>query len=98
MTTAPDPAQVLTQTLRADRGRILAALIARVRDFQLAEDALQDAAASALIHWTNAGLPDRPEAWLIRVAFRKAIDHLRQSTRSVAQTAALTILARDEAS
>lgn len=79
MTTAPDPAAIslLEQCLRADRGRILSALIARVRDFQLAEDALHDAAASALIHWTNADLPTRPEAWLIRVAFRKAIERLR---------------------
>lgn len=39
----------------------MAALIARVRDFQLAEDALHDAAASALIHWARA-VPDRPIA------------------------------------
>ena len=95
--TAPDPSVLILQrVLAADRGRILSALIARVSDFQLAEDALQDAASSALIHWTNAS-PDRPEAWLIRVAFRKAIDRLRKSNRDAAQTRALTILARDEA-
>jgi RNA polymerase sigma factor (sigma-70 family) len=96
---APDPAAIrlLDQALRADRGRILSALIARVRDFQLAEDALHDAAASALIHWTKSGLPTRPEAWLIRVAFRKAIDRLRKTARDAAQTQAMTILARDEA-
>ena len=97
MQTAPDPAQFLDQALRADRGRILSALIARVRDFQLAEDALQDAAASALVHWAKSGSPIRPDAWLIRVAFRKAIDRLRQANRTAAQTAALTVLARDEA-
>ncbi len=90
-------ARLLEQVLRADRGRILSALIARVRDFQLAEDALQDAAASALVHWSNGDLPTRPEAWLIRVAFRKAIDRLRRTTRDAAQTQAMTILARDEA-
>jgi RNA polymerase sigma factor (sigma-70 family) len=88
---------VLSQALRADRGRILAALISRVRDFQLAEDALQDAAASALVHWGKTGTPLRPEAWLIRVAFRKAIDRLRRAARDAAQTQALAILARDEA-
>ena len=93
---APDPAQLLAQTLRADRGRILAALIARVRDFQLAEDALQDAATAALIHWPR-NMPARPEAWLIRVAFRKAIDRLRRIARDAAQTAAMAVLARDEA-
>lgn len=96
---APDPALILTldQTLRADRGRIIAALIARVGDFQLAEDALQDAATSALVHWARSGPPDNPMAWLIRVAFRKAIDRLRRAARDTAQTAALTVLAQDEA-
>ena len=97
MATASDPvALALDRALRQDRGRIISALIARVRDFQLAEDALQDAAGSALIHWANA-IPDRPGAWLIRVAFRKAIDRLRRASRDIAQTRALTILARDEA-
>jgi RNA polymerase sigma-70 factor (ECF subfamily) len=97
-TTAPDPAvaRLLEQTLRADRGRILSALIARVRDFGLAEEALHDAAASALIHWAR-DLPARPEAWLIRVAFRKAIDRLRRQARDRAQSEAMAVLARDEA-
>ena len=86
----------LEQTLRQDRGRILSALIARLRDFQLAEDALQDAATAALLHWAET-VPDRPEAWLIRVAFRKAIDRLRRAARDAARTEALAILARDEA-
>ncbi len=96
MAPAPGPAARLAQVLRADRGRIMAALLARVRDFQLAEDALQDAAASALVHWER-GVPDRPQAWLIRVAFRKAIDRLRRAGRDAAQGAALSVLARDEA-
>ena len=94
---APDAAaRLLERTLRADRGRILAALIARVRDFQLAEDALQDAATSALSHWARTGIPSRPEAWLIRVAFRKAIDRLRARASDKARDAALSVLARDE--
>ncbi|MBL9054583.1 MAG: RNA polymerase [Tabrizicola sp.] len=80
-----------------DRGRILAALIARVRDFQLAEDALQDAATSALAHWSRSGVPVRPEAWLIRVAFRKAIDRLRAASRDSAREMAMAVLAEDEA-
>lgn len=95
MPTAPKSA--LDQCLRAERGRILAALIARVRDFQLAEEALQDAAASALVHWGRSGIPERPEAWLIRVAFRKAIDRLRHAARDNARDAAMAVLARDEA-
>ncbi|MDZ4312684.1 MAG: DUF6596 domain-containing protein [Cypionkella sp.] len=92
-----DPAAALSQCLRRDRGRILAALIARVGDFQLAEDALQDACVSALLHWGRAGPPHRPEAWLIRAAFRKAIDRLRGAARDGRQATALAQLARDEA-
>lgn len=92
--TSPD--QALAQVLRRDRGRILSALISRVRDFQLAEDALHEAAAAALIHWSVV-LPHRPEAWLIKVAFRKAIDLLRQRSRDQARADAMAVLARDEA-
>ncbi len=97
--TAPGPALngLLDHTLRADRGRIIAALIARVSDFQLAEDALHDACASALVHWGRSGPPQRPEAWLIRVAFRKAIDRLRRAARDARQTEAMAVLAHDEA-
>lgn len=98
MSQAPDGVtQALTEVMRADRGRILAALIARLRDFQAAEDALQEAAASALVHWTRSGVPERPDAWLIRVAFRKAIDRLRGASRDAAKVASLAVLARDEA-
>lgn len=90
-------AQCLADTLRRDRGRILAALLARVDQFALAEDALQEAAASALVHWARSGLPDRPEAWLIRVAFRKAIDSLRRGARDKSAMETMAILARDEA-
>ena len=48
----------LVDALRADRGRLLAALIARTGDFQLAEDALQDAVESALTHWARSGAPE----------------------------------------
>ena len=65
------PEAALERALRQERGRLLAALVARTRDFQRAEDALQEAAASALLHWGRTGVPDRPEAWLLRVALRK---------------------------
>jgi RNA polymerase sigma factor (sigma-70 family) len=98
MPAAPDPGAALAAALSADRGRIMAALIARISDFQRAEDALHDAAASALVHWGRSGVPDRPDAWLIRVAFRKAIDQLRKSQRDERQAQAMAVLARDEAS
>ena len=90
-------AKALATALAAGRGRILAAVIARTGDFQLAEDALQDAAASALVHWARSGPPRQPDAWLVQVAFRKAIDRLRQSKRDAEGAAALARLARDEA-
>jgi len=90
-------AETLARVMRQDRGRILAAVASRVGDLQLAEDAVQEASVSALVHWARGGLPDRPVAWLIRVAFRKAIDRLRGAGRATATTLALTVLARDEA-
>lgn len=97
MVAAAPPALAITRALarvmRQDRGRLMAALIARLGDFQLAEDALQDAAASALIHWQRAGLPAHPRAWLIKVAGRKALDRLRTESRSASREAALAELA-----
>jgi RNA polymerase sigma-70 factor (ECF subfamily) len=83
--------------LRQDRGRLLAALIARLGDFQLAEDALQEAAISALTHWGRSGMPASPQGWLLRVALRKAIDRLRSAQRDARKTADLSHLAVDEA-
>ena len=101
MAAALDPASVaaaVEAVVRADRGRLLAALIARLRDFQLADDALQDALGSALIHWGRTGLPASPQGWLLRVALRKAIDRLRRAAREARKVADLTMLADAEAS
>jgi RNA polymerase sigma-70 factor (ECF subfamily) len=83
--------------LREDRGRLLSALIARLRDFQLAEDALQEAALSAVTHWGRSGLPDSPQGWLLRVALRKALDRIRAQTRETRRAADQAVLAREEA-
>lgn len=56
---------------------MLASLVRTFRDFDLAEDALSDAVATALASWTE-GVPDNPAAWLLTVARRKAIDRLRR--------------------
>lgn len=65
--------------MRDDSGRLLASLIAHLRDFQLAEDSLQDALESALVHWQRNGLPRVPAAWLLKTARRKAIDRIRRA-------------------
>lgn len=90
-------ARTLDQVMRADRGRIAAALAGRLRDLTLAEEALQEALMSAVEHWGRSGVPDRPQAWLYRVALRKAIDALRRSQRARAHAADWTALAEDEA-
>ena len=86
----------LEAVLRADRGRLLAALIARLRDFQLAEDALQDAADfGAGRIGARSGLPASPQGWLLRVALRKAIDRLRRgAARQRRKRAALAAAGR----
>ena len=68
---------------RREYGRILASLIRVVRDFDLAEDALQEAFEAALAQWPAEGAPNNPVAWLIGTARHKAIDQLRR--RSMAE-------------
>ena len=57
---------------------MLASVARRVRDLQLAEDAVQEAYAAATIHWAVHGVPERPGSWLMTTAWRKAIDMLRR--------------------
>jgi RNA polymerase sigma-70 factor (ECF subfamily) len=71
----------IEKTYREEHGRVLSALISQLGDFELAEDALQDALVNALERWELDGLPHNPGAWLLTVARRRAIDRLRQNTR-----------------
>jgi RNA polymerase sigma-70 factor (ECF subfamily) len=66
------------QIFRRESGRVLAALIGYLGDFDLAEDAFQEAMLVALERWPRDGLPDNPVAWITTVARRKAIDRLRR--------------------
>jgi RNA polymerase sigma-70 factor, ECF subfamily len=70
--------QVVELAAREHFGRLLAVLIKDLRDFQLAEDCLQDALESAFIHWSRSGPPSSPPAWLLQAARRKAIDRIRR--------------------
>jgi RNA polymerase sigma-70 factor (ECF subfamily) len=72
--------RVVERTFRRESGQILAALIAALGDFTVAEDALQDAVVVALQRWPEEGVPRNPAAWLTSVARRKAIDRLRRDT------------------
>src|SRR5712671_1627005 len=71
------PAEI-EKTFRDEAGRALATLIRLVGDFDLAEDALQDAFAVALERWPAADPPSNPRAWLVNVGRNKAIDRLRR--------------------
>ena len=70
-------ANVVEQAFREHRARVLASLVGRLHDFELAEDALQEAFALALERWPRDGSPRDPAAWLYTVARRRAIDRLR---------------------
>src|SRR5206468_11545970 len=74
----------LESVFRAEWGRVLASLIGVLGDFDLAEDALQDAVATALERWPVDGRPDRPGAWLLTTARNRAIDRIRRQ-RTLAQ-------------
>jgi RNA polymerase sigma-70 factor (ECF subfamily) len=66
---------------REESGRILATLIRLLGDFDVAEEAMQDAFAAALEQWPSAGKPGNPRAWLVSTARHKAIDKLRRRAR-----------------
>src|SRR3989449_4426561 len=71
----------IDEIFRTEYGRILATLIRVLGDFDVAEDALQEAFAAALERWPAAGPPANPVAWLIGTARHKAIDRLRRRAR-----------------
>ena len=58
---------------------VLATLIRQAGDFQLAEDAVQDAFEAAVTQWRSDGVPDNPAAWITTAARRRAIDRLRRA-------------------
>src|SRR5574341_52829 len=83
-------------TFREEYGRVLAALISQFGDFTLAEDALQDALVNALERWEGDGVPRNPGAWLLTVARRRAIDHLRRAATGERKAAILDPPAADD--
>jgi RNA polymerase sigma-70 factor (ECF subfamily) len=83
--------QAVAVAARQHHGQLLAILIKNLRDFQLAEDSLQDAIESALIHWSRNGTPHSPKAWLLQAARRKAIDRLRRAKNFKEKSVELSI-------
>jgi len=80
----------IEKIFRDEAGRVMATLIRLVGDFDLAEDALQDAFAVALERWAETDLPSNPRAWLVNVGRNKAIDRVRRAIAFRGKQAQLT--------
>src|SRR5579871_1174014 len=73
-----DSKAVAESVFRQQSGRIIATLIRISGSFDLAEEALQEAFASAIVRWPESGIPDNPAAWITTAAHRRLIDALRR--------------------
>lgn len=80
---------------RHSYGKLVAFLSARTRNVAAAEDALSEAFAAALADWPSRGVPDRPEAWLLTMARRKAVDSARRQRTSDAAADDMRLIAEE---
>jgi RNA polymerase sigma-70 factor (ECF subfamily) len=78
--TATDTHRAIDAVWRIESPRLIAGLARIVRDVGLAEDLAQDALVAALQQWPRSGIPEKPGAWLMATAKRRAIDHFRRNT------------------
>jgi RNA polymerase sigma-70 factor (ECF subfamily) len=99
---SPTPVEAVdaavADAFRQEWGRLIATLVRRTGDWDLAEECAQGAFERALEKWPLDGLPDRPGAWLMTVAGNLAIDRLRRRTRESAKLKELAILEIDDPS
>jgi RNA polymerase sigma-70 factor, ECF subfamily len=72
----------VAEVFRLEYARVVASVLRLVRDIDAAEDVVQEAFAQALDRWPGSGLPDRPGAWLVTTARRRAVDRLRGARRA----------------
>jgi len=89
----------VADAFRLEYARVVASVLRMVRDIDLAEEIVQEAFEQALDRWPKTGTPDRPGAWLVTTARRRAIDRLRRARRAEARADALayeTALAADD--
>ncbi|KJQ55738.1 RNA polymerase sigma factor [Microbacterium sp. SA39] len=92
--------RVLASTVAVERLRIVATLICRTGEWDLAEDAVQDAVTRALTVWPDRGIPDNPGAWLTTAARNAAVDALRRAAtdrRTAARAAIEADIDREDA-
>ncbi len=76
--TAADVNSAILAVWRIEQPRLITSLAKLLRDVPLAEDLTQEALVAALEHWPATGVPERPGAWLMATAKRRALDHLRR--------------------
>ncbi len=82
---------------REETGRLTAALVRALGDFDMAEELVQESLLEAVEHWPKDGIPDKPGAWLLTTARRKAIDQFRRQARLRDKLALLEgVLMRDD--
>jgi RNA polymerase sigma-70 factor, ECF subfamily len=86
-----DPDTIIDEVYRSDWGRIVASLIRLVNDFDVAEEAVQEAFAAALAQWRASGVPDSPQAWILQTARHKAIDRIRRKARFAEKLESLAV-------
>jgi len=79
----------VAEAFRQEYARVVASVLRIVRDIDLAEEIVQEAFEQALDHWPETGTPDRPGAWLLTTARRRALDRLRRGRRAEARADAL---------
>jgi RNA polymerase sigma factor (sigma-70 family) len=85
----------VAEVFRQEHARVVASILRMIRDIDTAQEVVQEAFEQALSHWPASGIPDRPGAWLVTTARRRALDHLRRRRRAGARVAELAHLAQD---
>jgi RNA polymerase sigma-70 factor (ECF subfamily) len=89
---ATEARALVERVFREESGQAVATLIRVLGDFDLAEEAVQEAFLVAVERWPSAGVPDRPGAWIITTARNKAIDRLRRERGLAERRATLALL------
>jgi RNA polymerase sigma-70 factor (ECF subfamily) len=90
-------ADAVERTFRAEQARVLGALVRHVGDFDVAEEAVQDAFAAAVATWPRDGVPANPAGWVTATARRKAVDRIRRARTQTSRAERLAEEARLEA-